>query len=84
MSTNDAHVFSYQKDIHYIQQIPVSALTSVLIVYLQLCSTPLHVAVRTGHYECAEHLIHCGADVNAKDRVRFFALYLNIYFLLLF
>lgn len=36
----------------------------------QLQSTPLHVAVRTGHYECAEHLIHCGADVNAKDRVR--------------
>ncbi|KAG7231833.1 hypothetical protein INR49_010279 [Caranx melampygus] len=28
----------------------------------------LHVAVRTGHCECAEHLIHCGADVNAKDR----------------
>lgn len=36
----------------------------------QLHSTPLHVAVRTGHCECAEHLIHCGADVNAKDRVR--------------
>lgn len=36
----------------------------------QLQSTPLHVAVRTGHYECAEHLIHCGADINAKDRVR--------------
>lgn len=36
----------------------------------QLRSTPLHVAVRTGHCECAEHLIHCGADVNAKDRVR--------------
>lgn len=35
----------------------------------QLRSTPLHVAVRTGHCECAEHLIHCGADVNAKDRV---------------
>ncbi|KAF3841658.1 hypothetical protein F7725_023609 [Dissostichus mawsoni] len=28
----------------------------------QLNSTPLHVAVRTGHCECAEHLIHCGAD----------------------
>lgn len=36
----------------------------------QLLSTPLHVAVRTGHCECAEQLIHCGADVNAKDRVR--------------
>uniref|UniRef100_G1P325 Ankyrin repeat domain-containing protein 1 n=1 Tax=Myotis lucifugus TaxID=59463 RepID=G1P325_MYOLU len=28
----------------------------------------LHVAVRTGHYECAEHLIPCEADLNAKDR----------------
>ncbi|KAL4641009.1 ankyrin repeat domain-containing protein 1-like [Arapaima gigas] len=37
-------------------------------VIFQLFSTPLHVAVRTGHYECAEHLIHCGADVNTKDR----------------
>lgn len=37
---------------------------------VQLHSTPLHVAVRTGHCECAEHLIHCGAEVNAKDRVR--------------
>lgn len=35
----------------------------------QLHSTPLHVAVRTGHCDCAEHLIHCGADLNAKDRV---------------
>lgn len=39
-------------------------------VRVQLLSTPLHVAVRTGHYECAEHLIHCGADINARDRVR--------------
>lgn len=37
---------------------------------LQLHSTALHVAVRTGHCDCAEHLIHCGADVNARDRVR--------------
>lgn len=41
-----------------------------LFLSAQLNSTPLHVAVRTGHCECAEHLIHCGADVNAKDRVR--------------
>ncbi|XP_061645048.1 ankyrin repeat domain-containing protein 1-like isoform X3 [Phyllopteryx taeniolatus] len=34
----------------------------------KLHSCPLHVAVRTGHLECAEYLIHCGADVNAKDR----------------
>uniref|UniRef100_A0A8I6GLV4 Ankyrin repeat domain-containing protein 1 n=1 Tax=Rattus norvegicus TaxID=10116 RepID=A0A8I6GLV4_RAT len=33
-----------------------------------LLSTALHVAVRTGHYECAEHLIACEADLNAKDR----------------
>ncbi|KAF7642402.1 hypothetical protein LDENG_00258530, partial [Lucifuga dentata] len=33
-----------------------------------LSSTPLHVAVRTGHCDCAEHLIHCGVDMNAKDR----------------
>ncbi|KAJ3610520.1 hypothetical protein NHX12_022612 [Muraenolepis orangiensis] len=33
----------------------------------KLRSTPLHVAVRTGHYECAEHLIHCGTDINARD-----------------
>lgn len=39
-------------------------------LFPQLHSTPLHVAVRTGHCECAEHLIQCGADVNAKDRVR--------------
>uniref|UniRef100_A0A3Q3EA84 Ankyrin repeat domain-containing protein 1 n=1 Tax=Labrus bergylta TaxID=56723 RepID=A0A3Q3EA84_9LABR len=41
---------------------------SELLSSPQLHSTPLHVAVRTGHCECAEHLIHCGADVNAKDR----------------
>uniref|UniRef100_G3PAI6 Ankyrin repeat domain-containing protein 1 n=1 Tax=Gasterosteus aculeatus aculeatus TaxID=481459 RepID=G3PAI6_GASAC len=40
----------------------------VSLLPLKLHSTPLHVAVRTGHCECAEHLIHCGADVNAKDR----------------
>lgn len=38
--------------------------------HAQLGSTPLHVAVRTGNYACAEHLVHCGADVNAKDVVR--------------
>ncbi len=55
-------------------------LTKTLVVYLQLCSTPLHVAVRTGHHECAEHLIHCGADVNAKDRVRILsALFSNLF-----
>lgn len=41
-----------------------------MVSFVQLHSTPLHVAVRTGHCKCAEHLIHCGADVNAKDRVR--------------
>lgn len=35
----------------------------------QLLSTPLHVAVRTGQYDCAEHLIACEADLNARDRV---------------
>lgn len=27
------------------------------------------MAVRTGQYECGEHLIACEADLNAKDRV---------------
>lgn len=36
----------------------------------QLLSTPLHVAVRTGRYDCGEHLIACEADLNARDRVR--------------
>lgn len=35
----------------------------------QLLSTPLHVAVRTGQYDCGEHLIACEADLNARDRV---------------
>uniref|UniRef100_A0A670JU89 Ankyrin repeat domain-containing protein 1 n=1 Tax=Podarcis muralis TaxID=64176 RepID=A0A670JU89_PODMU len=30
--------------------------------------TVLYVAVRTGQYECGEHLIACEADLNAKDR----------------
>ncbi|XP_013930872.1 PREDICTED: ankyrin repeat domain-containing protein 1-like, partial [Thamnophis sirtalis] len=34
----------------------------------KLLSSPLHVAVRTGQYECGEHLIACEADLNAKDR----------------
>ncbi|GCC33044.1 hypothetical protein chiPu_0011511 [Chiloscyllium punctatum] len=34
----------------------------------ELLSTPLHVATRTGHVECVEHLIACGIDINIKDR----------------
>ncbi|XP_067396393.1 ankyrin repeat domain-containing protein 23 isoform X3 [Emydura macquarii macquarii] len=34
----------------------------------QLRSTALHVAVRTGHSDCAEHLIACGAELNAQDK----------------
>lgn len=48
----------------------------------KLQSTPLHVAVRTGHYECAEYLIHCGAGVNAKDRVRHQIYYTTLLFLI--
>ena len=47
-----------------------SRVTLLSVCITKLRSTPLHVAVRTGRYECAEHLIHCGADINAKDRVR--------------
>lgn len=36
---------------------------------LKLLSTSLHVATRTGHLDIVEHLIHCGVDVNAPDRV---------------
>lgn len=36
---------------------------------LKLLSTPLHVATRTGHLDIVEHLIHCGVDINAPDRV---------------
>lgn len=35
----------------------------------QLLSTPLHVAVRTGHVEIVEHFLSLGLDINAKDRV---------------
>ncbi|KAH0504459.1 Ankyrin repeat domain-containing protein 2 [Microtus ochrogaster] len=33
-----------------------------------LLSTPLHVAVRTGHVEIVEHFLSLGLDINAKDR----------------
>lgn len=36
---------------------------------LQIWSTPLHVAVRTGHSDCLEHLIECGARIDAQDKV---------------
>ena len=42
---------------------------NLLFLPAQLRSTPLHVAVRTGQHDCAEHLIACEADLNAKDRV---------------
>lgn len=35
----------------------------------QIWSTPLHVAVRTGHCDCLEHLIACGARIDAQDKV---------------
>lgn len=35
---------------------------------LQIWSTPLHVAVRTGHSDCLEHLIECGARIDAQDK----------------
>uniref|UniRef100_A0A8C4ZEY7 Ankyrin repeat domain 1a (cardiac muscle) n=1 Tax=Gadus morhua TaxID=8049 RepID=A0A8C4ZEY7_GADMO len=31
-------------------------------------STPLHVSVRIGHYDFVEHLIRCGAEINAVDK----------------
>lgn len=36
----------------------------------QIDSTPLHVAVRTGHVDCVEHLIQCRAEINTQDKVR--------------
>lgn len=36
---------------------------------LQLYSTPLHVATRTGHTAIVEYLLSCGAKVNSRDRV---------------
>lgn len=38
--------------------------------FSQIGSTPLHVAVRTRHPDCLEHLIECGAQLNAQDKVR--------------
>lgn len=35
----------------------------------QIWSTPLHVAVRTRHCDCLEHLIACGAHLDAQDKV---------------
>lgn len=40
-----------------------------LLPLTQLLSTPLHVAVRTGHVEIVEHFLSLGLDINAKDRV---------------
>lgn len=42
---------------------------TVLFPPAQLLSTPLHVAVRTGHVEIVEHFLSLGLDINAKDRV---------------
>lgn len=36
---------------------------------LQLCSTLLHVATRTGHADIVEYLLSCGVKINSKDRV---------------
>lgn len=36
---------------------------------LQLCSTPLHVATRTGQVDIVEHLLSCDVKINYKDRV---------------
>lgn len=36
---------------------------------LQLNSTPLHVATRTGHTAIVEYLLSCGAKMNYRDRV---------------
>lgn len=38
-------------------------------VTLQLCSTPLHVATRTGHADIVEYLLSCDVKINYKDRV---------------
>lgn len=59
-----------EKNAQTCQVFPAPLTNLALACAPQLHSTPLHVAVRTGHCDCAEHLIHCGADVNAKDRVR--------------
>lgn len=40
----------------------------------QLLSTPLHVAVRTGHVEIVEYFLSLGLDINVKDRVSGFPL----------
>lgn len=37
--------------------------------HTQLCSTPLHVATRTGHADIVEYLLSCGVKINSKDRV---------------
>lgn len=36
---------------------------------LQLYSTPLHVATRTGHAAIVEYLLSCGAKIDSRDRV---------------
>ena len=36
---------------------------------LQLHSTPLHVATRTGYTNIVEYLLSCGAKINSRDRV---------------
>lgn len=38
-------------------------------VTLQLCSTPLHVATRTGQVDIVEYLLSCDVRINCKDRV---------------
>ena len=34
----------------------------------QMCrQTPLHIAAKEGHYDCAQRLINAGADVSARN-----------------
>lgn len=41
----------------------------MLMSTLQLYSTPLHVATRTGHTAVVEYLLSSGAKINSRDRV---------------
>lgn len=36
---------------------------------VQLLSSPLHVATRTGHSDVVQHLLTSGSNINAKDWV---------------
>lgn len=48
--------------------------SSSCFLLTQLLSTPLHVAVRTGHVEIVEYFLSLGLDINVKDRVSGFPL----------